>query len=69
MKYSVGESPATYATRHPDRDEWLELPWPATRLTDEHRRMLTIMSNQTKQPMTQILVEAIEMMYEVFQDS
>jgi hypothetical protein len=69
MEYLVGESPAKYRTRHPDRDEWLELAWPATRLTDDHRRMLTIMANETKQPMTQILVEAVERMYDVFQDS
>jgi hypothetical protein len=60
MDYSVGESPPErYRPRHPDRDEWLELPWPATRITDNHRRMLVIMSNQTKKPMTQILVEAV----------
>jgi len=69
MEYTVGESPpAPYRRKTPGRDEWLELPWPATRLTDDHRRMLTVMSNQTKRPMTQILVEAIEQMYEVFQN-
>jgi len=28
--------------------------------------MLCVMSNQTRKPMTQILVESIELMYEVF---
>jgi len=69
MDYSVGESPPEKPRRKtPGRSEWMELPWPATRMTDEHRRMLTIMSNQTKKPMTQVLVESIERMYEVFQN-
>jgi len=66
--YVTGQPPKTNATTHPDRDEWLELPWPATRMTDGHRRMLIIMSNQTKKPMTQILVESIELMYEMFRN-
>ncbi len=69
MEYVVGEPPPEqYRRTHPDRDEWLGLPWPATRITEDHRRMLVIMSNQTKKPMTQIVVEAVEQMYEVFQN-
>ncbi len=69
MDLIIGEGPPEKQRRKtPCRDEWLELPWPATRLTDDHRRMLVIMSNQTKKPMTQILVESIEQMYEVFQN-
>jgi len=35
-------------------------------MTDEHRPMPIIMSNQTKKPMTQILIESIVLMYETF---
>jgi len=66
--YVIGRPPKTNGRTHPDRDEWLELPWPATRMTDEHRRMLIIMSNETNKPMTQILVESIELMYEMFRN-
>jgi hypothetical protein len=66
--YTIGAAPKTNARMPAGRDEWLELPWPATRLTEEHRQMLCVMSNQTRKPMTQILVESIELMYEVFRN-
>ena len=52
---------------HPDRDMWYGYVWPATRLTDEHRRHLNLMSNARKVPVTQLIAEAVEQMYETFE--
>ena len=66
MNYIVGEAPKTNGRPHPDRDEWLDYPWPGSRLTEEHRQKLCIMSNATKKPMTQLVAESVELMYELF---
>jgi hypothetical protein len=61
MDYHIGVLPPV--PKRPKNEEWLRMAWPATRLTDDHRIMLTRISNQTRQPMTQVLAEAVETHY------
>lgn len=70
VEYHIGDPPPRKNPRklYPEREEWYGYRWPATRLTDEHRRMLCIMSNETKKPMTQLLAESVELMYELFRN-
>jgi hypothetical protein len=68
MEYSVGESPQTPKRTHPDRDRWLCYPWPGTRLTEEHRYKLCLLSNELKIPITQVLADAVEMYYELMRN-
>ena len=70
MNYAVGEAPAPKTNGkkpHPDRDEWVGYRWPATRITEVQRQRLCIMSNDTKQPMTQLLSDAVDLLYETYQ--
>jgi len=64
MEYFIGESHNRNGRRHPDHDEWYGYRWPATRLTDHHRQMLCVMSNELRKPMTQLLADAVELLYE-----
>ena len=70
MKYHLGETPANNggARSRPDRDQWMDYAWPATRLTSDDMERLCILRAETKKPITQILHEAVELMYELFRN-
>jgi len=66
MNYRIGSSP-----RRPKRDpiETNGYRWPATRITAEDMRRLHLLSLETKKPITQLIHEAVELMYELFQEA
>ena len=68
MKFHIGEAPQANqgGRKHPDRDKWYGYQWPATKLTDEHRRHLNLMSNSMGRRVTQLIAEAVKQMYENF---
>ena len=70
MKYDIGETPAHRggSKPHPDRDEWMDYQWPSSRLTAEDMRMLHLLRMETKKPITQLIHEAVELMYELFRN-
>ena len=70
MKYHIGEAPAHRggSKPHPDRGEWMEYPWPATRLTSDDMERLCILRAETKKPITQLIHEAVELMYETLRE-
>jgi hypothetical protein len=69
-QYHIGETPSQYGggKPHPESEWWLKYPWPATRLTSEDMEMLCVIRRETGKPITQLLHEAVEVMYELFRN-
>ena len=69
MEYHIGETPARGGGKpHPDRDQWMDYQWPSTRLTSEDMRRLHLLRMETKKPITQLIHEAVELMYEMLHE-
>lgn len=63
----IGESRPRQKREHPDKPDWIGYAWPASRLTEAHRRMLCSMSNRMGVPITQVLADAIRKMHETME--
>ncbi len=46
----------------------MDYQWPSSRLTAEDMRMLHLLRMETKKPITQLIHEAVELMYELFRN-
>ena len=63
--YRIGESP-----RRPQRKpiESNGYQWPASRLTADDMHKLHLLRMDTKKPITQLIHEAVELLYELFRN-
>ena len=66
MTYRIGESP-----KRPERNpiETNGYQWPASRLTADDMHKLHLLRLQTKKPITKLIQEAVQMMYEALSSS
>ncbi len=46
----------------------MDYQWPSSRLTAEDMHMLHLLRLETKKPITQLLHESVELMYELFRN-
>ena len=68
MKYHVGETPARYKPKPKPDNGRMGYQWPASHLTADDMSKLHEIRLDTKNPINQLIHEAVEMLYELYRN-